>query len=328
MMSPNTPTRRRLCGLVGLHQRGDDERHQRDVRDVVAHHDVPEATRRPLRHEHRGRADAEHGEHRPALRVDVEQRQVDQVAVVGAQVDVARADPARPHRVRVRVHDRLRLVGRARGEHDPERAQRFDRAARPTSRRRRAGRRTRGWLPAVGRVADDRDPTQVTARGADVADELGLGDRRDALRVIDEPPDLGRGGARVGGDGHRAQRRARQPREQHLGTVVGVDQDLVADLDPAVAQPGREAAGGRDELRVGPGLDRCRRRAPRSGPDGRASRRPSAAAARGCPARASAVLRSPNGPCPALFSPGRRREAIPRTDRGSCCRCSSVVRFG
>ncbi len=46
-------------------------------------HDVPEAAGRPLRHEHGGGADAEHREERPALRVDVEEGQVDRVAVVG-----------------------------------------------------------------------------------------------------------------------------------------------------------------------------------------------------------------------------------------------------
>ena len=102
-----------------------------------------------------------------------------------------------------------------------------------------------------------RSPMIATQRRSRLAaptwlDELGLRDRGDALRVIDEPPDLGRGRSCVGGDGHRAQRRARQPREQHLGAVVGVDQDLVAELDPSVAQPGREVAGGGDELRVGP----------------------------------------------------------------------------
>ena len=43
-----------------------------------------------------GGADAEDREDRPALGVHVEERQVDQVAVVGPQVDVARADAAGP----------------------------------------------------------------------------------------------------------------------------------------------------------------------------------------------------------------------------------------
>ena len=62
MISPNTPTRS-VCsaGWSGSPSAPDHERHQRDVGDVVLDDRRPEAALRPLRHEHRGRADAEHG---------------------------------------------------------------------------------------------------------------------------------------------------------------------------------------------------------------------------------------------------------------------------
>ena len=97
----------------------------------------PEPAGRPLGHEHHGGADAEHREERPALGVDVEERQVDQVAVVGAQVDVAGPGAAGPHRVGVGVHDGLRAARGARGEHDPERAASARSVGRPRPQRRR-----------------------------------------------------------------------------------------------------------------------------------------------------------------------------------------------
>ena len=49
-----------LLRPVGTAERTHHERHERDVRDVVLDDRGPEPTLRPLRHEHRGRADAQH----------------------------------------------------------------------------------------------------------------------------------------------------------------------------------------------------------------------------------------------------------------------------
>ena len=82
----------RVGGLVRQHQRRENKGDQRDVGDLPADRDVPEAADGPLGHEHDRGADAEDAPGRPALRVHVEERKVDQVDVVAGEVDVVGTD--------------------------------------------------------------------------------------------------------------------------------------------------------------------------------------------------------------------------------------------
>ena len=85
----------------------------------------------------------------------------------------------------------------------------------------------------------------------------------------------------------RADGRAREQGEHHLGAVLRVDEHLVADRDAAIGQARREP------VHVGQQLarrSRCglrRRPGPRRAPGGRAAGRPSGRAGPGCPGRAS-----------------------------------------
>jgi hypothetical protein len=157
----------------------------------------------------------------------VEERQVDQVGVVAVQVDVARADPPGPDRVGVRVHDGLRLRGRPAGEEDPRGEHRLGIA------HRRVCFVAVQLLEGVGRD----EPLQRGAGLGDEVGEAGLGDGRDALRLVHEVAHLGRDRAGVGRDADRADPRAGVPGQHHLGAVLRVDEDLVALRDAARDEP-------------------------------------------------------------------------------------------
>ena len=165
--------------------------------------------------------------------------------------------PAGPDSVGVSVDDGLGLVRRSRGEHDPERQERLDRAAWP---RRGLGEQVverlelqaRQVYRLVGVGAGDCDPPQLRSRACHHRRVPRLGDRRHALCLVDEVGDLGGDRLGVGRDPDRADGGAGQPGQKQLGGIVGVQEHLVTPAHSSPDETGSQSAGVVQQLSVGP----------------------------------------------------------------------------
>ena len=152
----------------------------------------------------------------------MEERGVDEIPVLGAEVDVPRAGPAGPDRVGMSVDDTLGLRGRAGGEHDAVRQQRVRVASgpvvhlseQPLERREplvaQAGRLLTRLRFRHGHPFDGR-----TDCGNDLG-VAGLGDRGHALCLLGEPGHLFGHRLGVRGDADRSHGGARQPSQEQL----------------------------------------------------------------------------------------------------------------
>ena len=274
---------------------------------------------------------------RPALRVHVEERQVDQVACRRCLRSMLRGpDAAGPDRVGVGVHDRLGPAGRARGEHDPERQHRLrsrGRSSRPASREQRV----EGVEAVAGSSSVGGSPLLSSVTAIHFSAGAASATSRRVLRLGD------------GGDARRCARRSRSisaptdfvlvvtatapsvAQASHASTISGQFSEWMSTLSPlAMPRAARPAARPRtsvEQLGVGPAPARRPRAAPRPAPGGRACARPSARAARGCPGRASGTARWRWSPC-ATSWPTQRAGSGPshpeplRRWRGIGARCS------
>ena len=220
----------------------------------------PETAGREARHQHRGGARPQAGQHRIGLRVGVEQRQVHQVHVVGAQVLVQRVDARAPQRVGMGPQHRLRPRGGARGVLHAARRERVRGAAWRCFGVERVevcmplGRVGRG-VAVVG--GGDGQPAQARAARGHHLGELRLRDAGHRFAVLGEVGQFVAGGTRVGGHRHRAEARAGVPGEQSFGAVVQVDQHTLAAAHAALPQAAGDALDAVVEFAVADGQRRA-----------------------------------------------------------------------
>ena len=209
--------------------------------------------------------------------------------------------------------------GGARGRDQHGQVAGADAGAARAGRRGRAGPRA-GRRPAVGQRADVQDagPGQAgDARLGDQRVQAGVGDHARGAGLVRQPGQLGRGTARVGGDGDRAERGQGQPAQQVRRGGPGGHHDQVAVADPGLAQRlrrwpplgQRAAEGQRTRRRCGARSRRGHGRPPRSrtwGSSGRARSRAMAMTIR----PGAAGMRS-------LGHPARARGGRPRRSTSS-----------
>ena len=167
----------------------------------------------------------------------MEQRQRGHQPVGGGQLHPVRETLTRHGVGAVGLHDQLRLPRGARGRDQDRDVAVAD--AGPQGGRRAGRVRGLGARPAVGQLTGVQDPEPGQAGDARLGDqrvEAGIGDDGTGAGLVREPGQLGRGAARVGGDGDRADRGEGQPAQQVRRGGPERDHNQVAVTHPRLAQ--------------------------------------------------------------------------------------------
>ena len=200
--------------------------------------------------------------HRPRLCVHMEERQEDQIHRVGIGTDVVGTNSGPPKGVGMSMNDRLRARRRSRGEHDSHREHRlggtrneFLDVSKEIIKRKKTRNRLLGRCGLARVVCRDSDPLELRTTRCNNSGVLRLRDRCNRLRVINEICEFRSDRTRIRRDAGGANGCARVPGQHHLGTVVRVDDDLVALLDAIALEACSQAAHLFPELGVRPCLN-------------------------------------------------------------------------
>ncbi len=258
---PERLHRRRLGLGQDLHR---EQHHGAPGRAVLAG-GAPEPAGGPARLQHGASPGPQGRQERVAQRIDVKQRPVNQVDIVGPQTLVGRAHTPGPQPVGVGHQHALGPRGGAGGILHGDGPARIgldlpawaERLA--AQQEREAVGRIGGDGPARlggGIVVGDHHPLQARRGLIHHGGQGGLGDRARTAAVFDVIAQLRRGAARIGGHRDGAQLGQGEPGQQEFRAVLQMHQDAVARGDAALLQSGGEAADQVIEFPVGVGARR------------------------------------------------------------------------